>query len=85
MLFCALGGWTRMEEKDLKKRLMQENPEFKQNHLLHQECEKRLQELSNKVYLSEEEERELKETKKKKLALKDRMYYLITEYRKTHN
>lgn len=62
---------------------MQGNPEFKQTRLLHQECEKRLQELSGKPYLSEEEEREQKEIKKRKLALKDKMYYLITEYRKT--
>ncbi len=76
---------ARMEEKELIKRLIQENPEFKQTHLHHQECEKRLQELSDKSFLSEEEEREIIETKKKKLALKDRMYYLINEYKKTHH
>ena len=72
-----------MDENELKNRLIQENPEFKQAFQLHQECETRLRALSGKTYLTEEEERELKDTKKKKLALKDKMYYLITEYKKT--
>ena len=72
-----------MDENELKNRLIQENADFKKAFQLHQECETRLRELSDKTFLTEVEEREQKETKKKKLALKDKMYFLITEYKKT--
>lgn len=67
----------------LRLRLSQENPEFKKMLNLHREYESRLQELSDKAYLTEEEDREQKEIKKKKLVLKDRMYFLMTQYQKS--
>ncbi len=70
-----------MEEKELKKRLLKENEEFKKNYELHQKCERRLEELNRKNFLSDEEKLEEKELKKKKLALKDRMYYLMIQYK----
>jgi hypothetical protein len=72
-----------MDEKELKQRLSRENPEFKQVLDLHREYEQRLQELSDKTYMTDDEERELKELKKKKLVLKDRMYFWMTQYQKS--
>jgi len=72
-----------MDEKELKRRLSRENPEFKTVIDLHQQCEQRLLELGEKGYLTDEEEREQKELKKKKLVLKDRMYYWMTQYQKS--
>ncbi len=72
-----------MDEVMLRLRLSQENPEFKKMLNLHREYESRLQELSDKAYLTEEEDREQKEIKKKKLVLKDRMYFLMTQYQKS--
>ena len=39
--------------------------------------------LREKSFLTEEEKQEVIELKKKKLALKDKMYYLMTEYKKS--
>ena len=72
-----------MDEKELKQRLSRENPEFKKALDLHQQYEQRLQELSDKGYMTDEEEREQKELKKKKLVLKDRMYSWMTQYQKS--
>jgi uncharacterized protein YdcH (DUF465 family) len=72
-----------MDEKELKQRLSGENLEFKKALDLHQQCEQRLQELSDKGYMTENEEREQKELKKKKLVLKDRMYSWMTQYQKS--
>lgn len=72
-----------MDEADLKERLSLENPEFRRVYALHQEHEKRLQELNSKSHLSQEEEHELKELKKKKLALKDKLYLWLAQYRNT--
>ena len=72
-----------MDEVMLRQRLSQENPEFRKVLDLHREYETRLQEFSDKAYLTEEEDREQKEIKKKKLVLKDRMYFLMTQYQKS--
>lgn len=72
-----------MDEVMLRQRLSQESPEFRKVLDLHREYETRLQELSDKAYLNEEEDREQKEIKKKKLVLKDRMYFLMTQYQKS--
>ena len=72
-----------MDEKELKQRLSGENPEFKKALDLHQQYEQRLQELSDKGYMTDDEEREQKELKKKKLVLKDRMYSWMTQYQKS--
>jgi uncharacterized protein YdcH (DUF465 family) len=72
-----------MDEAELKERLSQEDPEFKRVSALHRAHEKRLQELNRKSHLSEEEEHELKELKKKKLVLKDKLYLRLAQYRNT--
>lgn len=72
-----------MEEREIKEILLKQNMEFKKNHQMHQKYEKKLEEFKKKGFLSEKEKLEEKELKKKKLALKDKMYYLMTEYRKS--
>jgi len=44
---------------------------------------KKLDEFKKKKYLTQREELEEKELKKKKLAEKDKMYFLINEFRKS--
>ena len=72
-----------MEEKELKELLLKENEEFRKAYREHQQHEKKLEKLKKKSFLTEEEKLKEKELKKKKLALKDRMYYLMSEYRKS--
>jgi uncharacterized protein YdcH (DUF465 family) len=72
-----------MREKELKERLLKENEEFRKANRLHQQYEKKLDKLKAKNFLTEAEKQQEKEMKKKKLALKDKMYYLMTEYKKS--
>ncbi len=72
-----------MDEKQLKELMLRENKEFKRLYEEHQSCEKKLEIFKNKSFLSEEEELEERELKKRKLALKDRMYLLMAEFRKS--
>lgn len=73
-----------MEEKELKELLLREHKEFREVFRRHQQCEKKLERLKKKSFMTEDERIEEKELKKKKLAFKDRMYFLMTEYRKSH-
>lgn len=73
-----------MEEKVLRERMLDENKEFKKLYLQHQKYEKELEKFKDKSFLTEEEKLKEKELKKKKLALKDKMYYLMREYKKSH-
>jgi len=74
-----------MDEKELKALLIKENEEFGKVYKEHQHCEKKLEELKNKGFLTEQESLEEKDLKKKKLFLKDRMYSLMDEYRKSRS
>ena len=74
-----------MREEELKKVLLQENQEFKKLYERHQECEKKLKMLQEKLYLNEKEKYEEKILKKEKLALKDKMYHIMSEYKKIKN
>lgn len=78
-------GWrfTWMEEKELKKILVQENKQFREVFELHQKYDNELEKLRVKSYLSEDDKLKIRELKKKKLALKDKMYVMMTEYRKS--
>jgi hypothetical protein len=72
-----------MDEKALKELMLKENAEFRKLHDDHQACEKRLESLQGKSFLNEQEKLEERELKKRKLALKDRMYQMMAEFRKT--
>jgi uncharacterized protein YdcH (DUF465 family) len=73
-----------MEEKALKELMLKESAEFRKLHDDHQACEKRLLSLRAKSFLDEAEKLEERELKKRKLALKDKMYQMMADFRKTH-
>lgn len=72
-----------VKEKELKELLLKRDEEFRKAYQEHQRHEKKIEKLKQKSFLTEEEKIEEKKLKKKKLALKDKMYYLMTEYRKS--
>ena len=72
-----------MEEKELKELMIKKNEDFKKIYKQHQKYEKELEKFKAKSFLSEEEKLKEKELKKKKLALKDRMYFMMIEFRKS--
>jgi uncharacterized protein YdcH (DUF465 family) len=72
-----------MEESKLKERLLRENAEFRNLFEEHQRREKKLTSLKEKHFLSEDERLEEKELKKKKLALKDRMYEIMRDFQRS--
>ena len=72
-----------MDEKALKAFLMKENPEFRKAADEHQACEQTLEELRRKSHPTEADTLLEREIKKRKLALKDRMYAMMLEHRKT--
>ncbi len=73
-----------MSEEDIVKVLDSDNDEFKALHEEHKDLKAKLAELKSKVYLTPEEEIEKKNIQKLKLAKKDRMAALISDYRKSH-
>jgi uncharacterized protein len=80
MIFFGNGG-VRMGENELKELLLKENEEFRKLHEEHQSCEKKLEIFKGKSFLTEDEKLEEREIKKRKLALKDRMYALMNQFR----
>lgn len=73
---------ARVEE--IKDKLINENPTFRELAQQHQNYEKRLDELSHLTYPSEEEMLEETAIKRKKLAIKDQMYSIMNEYENIH-
>lgn len=71
-----------MNEQALKDLMLRENEDFRKLYEEHQECEKRLEILQIKSVLSEQEKLEERELKKRKLALKDRMYLMMAEFQR---
>lgn len=72
-----------MDEQALKELLLKENAEFRRAHEDHQACERALEGLRRKGHLTPADADEERELKKKKLALKDRMYRLMAEHVRT--
>ncbi|MBP7707300.1 MAG: YdcH family protein [Candidatus Aminicenantes bacterium] len=72
-----------MDEQALKELLLRENPEFRRAHDDHRACEQALDAIRAKAYLSPAEADEERELKKRKLALKDRMYRLMSDRLRT--
>lgn len=69
-----------MDEQALKELLLKENAEFRRTHEDHQACEQALDAIRGKARLTPADVDEERELKKKKLALKDRMYRLMADY-----
>jgi uncharacterized protein YdcH (DUF465 family) len=63
--------------EELRAKLAQEDPEFRELYEAHQAKERRLAELSSKGLLTPEEEQEEKLLKKEKLQLKDKMEAML--------
>ncbi|CAN5720522.1 hypothetical protein BH20ACI4_BH20ACI4_00330 [soil metagenome] len=73
---------TRIEE--VKEILLKENQDFRELAQQHQHFEKRLSELAELNYPSDEEILEETAIKRKKLAIKDEMYSIMNEYESSH-
>ena len=69
-----------MDEQALKELLLRDNAEFRQAHDDHQACEKAIDVIRVKTHLSPAEADEERALKKKKLALKDKMYQLMADH-----
>lgn len=72
-----------MGEKELKEILIRENEEFKEVYERHQECETELEKLKKKDFQTDLDRLKERELKKKKLVLKDKMYAIMTSYKKS--
>ncbi len=72
-----------MDEQALKELLLKENAEFRRAHEDHQACERALEELRGQGHPTAADADEERELKKKKLALKDRMYRLMARHART--
>lgn len=71
-----------MDENELKELLARENPDFRRALEDHRACEAALEGLKAKPFLNDAEALEVKDLKKRKLALKDRMYQLMLAHGK---
>jgi hypothetical protein len=69
-------------ETELRDRLLRENAEYRKLAAEHQSYSEQLECLTNKHFLSEEEQLKEKMLKKKKLMLKDQMYAIVQRARK---
>ena len=68
---------------ELRHQLLQSDEEFRQLVAQHQDLEQRLNTLSGKPYLNEQEQFEQVTLKKRKLQLKDRMEEVLRHHRQT--
>lgn len=73
---------ARIEE--VKEILLKENQNFRELAQQHQSYEKRLSELAELNYPSDDEVLEETTLKRKKLAVKDEMYMMMSEYANSH-
>jgi uncharacterized protein YdcH (DUF465 family) len=71
-----------MNEQELKEILLRENGEFRKALEDHQTCETELEKLRLKKHVTEADALLERDLKKRKLALKDRMYQIMLEHEK---
>ncbi len=72
-----------MDEQELKERMLRESGEFRKIYEEHQGYEQELAEIKLRNFLTEAEKLREKELKKKKLLLKDEMYRMMADFRKS--
>lgn len=72
-----------MNEAELKKLLIAENEEFRKIYEEHQACENELAKIREKTYPSGTDAVVERNLKKKKLALKDKMYRMMHDFGRT--
>jgi uncharacterized protein YdcH (DUF465 family) len=70
-----------VKEEALIRSLIDTNPELRRHYEEHVELKRRLEELRQKPYLTEEEKVEEKRIQKQKLAGKDRMMEILVRHR----
>lgn len=73
---------TKEKEKELERKLMEEDPDFRRLMEEHIEFESKLEEYNKKSYLTPDEELERKKIQKLKLMGKDKMEVILSNYRK---
>jgi len=71
-----------IREAELREQLLKDNEEYRRLEAEHQCYDDQLEDLTNKHFLSEEDQLQEKLLKKKKLVLKDQMYLMIQKARK---
>lgn len=71
-----------LDLRELRNRLIENDDEFARLAKQHSELEIRLQQLSNKPYLTDSEQLEEVNTKKWKLSLKDQMERILLKHKK---
>jgi uncharacterized protein len=71
-----------VRETELREQLLRENEEYRRLAAEHQSYDHQLEDLTNKHFLSDEEQLQEKTLKKKKLLLKDQMYLMVQKFRK---
>jgi uncharacterized protein YdcH (DUF465 family) len=72
-----------MKEHELKELLSRENLEFRKALEDHRACEAELERIRLKSHPTDADALTERDLKKRKLALKDRMYRIMQEYGKT--
>lgn len=72
----------RLAMNPLREELMRKDQGFRELVQQHQNYEERLNELARLTYPNDEEQLEESTLKKKKLALKDKIYLIIEEHSK---
>jgi uncharacterized protein YdcH (DUF465 family) len=71
-----------IRDAELREQLLKDNAEYRRLAAEHQYYNDKLEDLTNKHFLSEEEQLQEKTLKKKKLMLKDQMYSMVQKVRK---
>jgi uncharacterized protein len=71
-----------IRDAELREQLLKDNADFRRLAAEHQQYSDQLEDLTNKHFLSEEEQLEEKNLKKKKLMLKDQMYSMVQKVRR---
>ncbi len=69
-----------MTRDDLKEELLTSDAEFRRLHKEHQDYERRLEQITQKSLLSQDDEIEEKKIKLHKLLLKDRMEQILRSH-----